>query len=105
MITIWHAFGVKGEQPWKAIYFLSTHLLIIYLATIIYYTVGILELRQIMAYLLIPYFSIKIVFQMLVWFNVFAKNEDLWEFVWSSLFIIVLLIGSIFLWKKLRRNG
>jgi len=105
IISVWHAFGVNGVQPWKAIYFLSNHLFIIYLATIIYFTVGIPELQKIMKYLVIPYFYFKIVYQLLIWFKVNIGSEKLWEHIWSIILIIVLLIGSILLWKNSRKTS
>lgn len=102
MISVWHAFGVNGVQPWRAIYFLSNHLLVVYLSVIVYYTVGIVELQKIMKYLIIPYFSAKIIYQLLIWGGVNIGGGKLWEFIWGMVFVLVLTIGAIILWKSLR---
>ena len=105
VISIWHAFGVQGVQPWKAIYFLSNHLLVIYLATIIYFTVGVPELQKLMKYLVIPYFYLKIIYQLLIWFNVYIGSDKLWEWIWSIILIVSFFIGSILLWKNLKKTN
>jgi hypothetical protein len=105
IISFWHAFGIKGVQPWSAVYFLSNHLFIIYLAAIIYFTTGSVELQNIMKYLVIPYFSVKIVYQLLIWIDVNIGSGELWEWIWGIIFVIVLLIGAIMLWSKLRKIG
>lgn len=105
IISIWHAFGVNGIQPWKAIYFLSNHLLVIYLALLIYFTCGISALRRIMLYMLVPYMIVKIIYQVLIWINASMGTDKFLTYVWGLICVITFLIGAIITWKQLRKIG
>jgi hypothetical protein len=105
VISIWHAFGKNGMQPWKAIYFLSNHFLIIYLAFLVYFSVGFTLLRNIMIYLVIPYFSFKIVYQLLIWCKIPLGTSEAWVYIWGMISVFVLLIGALMLWNRLKKIG
>lgn len=104
-ISIWHAFGVKGKQPWMAIYFLSNHLFVIYLSFIVYYSCSFYILRNLLKYVVIPYFTFKIFYQLCIWFNLNIGTDLFWEYVWGIIAIVVFIIGSIILWKQLKKTG
>lgn len=104
-ISIWHAFGVNGVQPWSILYFLSNHLFIIYLAILLYYICGIPSLRRIMVYMVIPYTCIKIVYQVLLWILPILKGHTFFTYMWSIICVITFLIGAIVTWTQLRKIG
>jgi hypothetical protein len=105
IISVWHAFGKIGVQPWSAIYFLSNHLFVIYLASIIYFTVGIIELQKIMKFLVIPYFVLKIIYQILIWVGVYMGSEKLWEHIWSLILVFIIFFAAILLWKSSKETN
>jgi len=105
IISIWHAFGIKGKQPWSAIYFLSNHLFIIYLSIIVYYTCSFITLRKLLKYVVIPYFAFKIIYQICIWSNLNIGTDSFWEYVWGSISVLIFLIGSIVLWRQLKKIG
>ena len=105
IISIWHAFGKVGVQPLKAIYFLSNHLFFIYFAITIILLSHYLLLRKIMAYIVIPYFTIKIVYQLAIYCRLSACDDKISELCWGFIFIVTTLVGSIMLWNRLRRIG
>lgn len=104
-ISIWHAFGVKGKQPWMAIYFLSNHLFVIYLSFIVYYSCSFNVLRNLLKFVVIPYFTFKIFYQLCIWFNLNIGTGLFWEYIWGIISILVFIIGSIVLWKQLKKTG
>lgn len=104
-ISIWHAFGIKGKQPWMAIYFLSNHLFVIYLALIVYFSCSFTLLRKLVKYVIIPYFTFKIIYQICIWINLNIGTNLFWEYVWGLVSIVILIIGSIILWRQLKKTG
>ena len=105
IISIWHAFGKVGIQPWKAIYFLSNHLFFIYFAIVIILLSHYSLLRRIMAYIVIPYFTIKIIYQLAIYYGLSECDDKLLELCWSFVFILTTLVGAIMLWNKLKKIG
>lgn len=105
IISIWHGFGIKNKQPWSAIYFLSNHLFIVYLSFIVYFSCSFITLRKILKYVVIPYFTFKIFYQLCIWFNLNIGTGKDWEYIWGIISIVVFIIGSIVLWKQLKKTG
>ena len=105
IISIWHAFGKVGVQPWKAIYFLSNHLFFIYFAVVIILVSHYSLVRRIMAYIIIPYFTIKIIYQFAIWAGFTIESDRIAEIAWSFIFILTTLIGAIILWNRLKKIG
>lgn len=105
MLSVWHGFGIQGVQPWKAIYMLSTLLLCVYSGVIGWMFLPYSTGRKICLYIVIPYFTIKIIYHILDWCNVFGKNEELWAWIWGIICILVIVICLIVLWMNLKKDG
>lgn len=103
-ISIYHAFGTEKSDFWNLYWMIVHHVGMISFAWLIGIYFPIISVRNIMYYLVIPYFTLKI-FYNLGRYSGMIKGGEILSYIWGIICIILIIVCSILLWNKLRKTG
>lgn len=103
LISVYHAFGEQNNF-WNCYWMTIHHLGMISFAWMIGVYFPIISVRKIMYYLIIPYFALKIIYNLARYSGFIGSNEWI-AYVWGLICIILIIVCSILLWNRLRKIG
>jgi hypothetical protein len=107
MISLYHVsfYGHMGfpRETWKNVWAISENGLLLSLCTtIIIFSYG--PVRRFFTIVLVPYFSLKILYHISCYFNIYLWSPAKWENVWSYALVFLLIATLIYCLILIRRK-
>lgn len=84
---------------WESVWAISNNGILLMMAFLVMlYSWGII--RLLMAWVFMPYFFVKLIYQFSVYSEIYFVSPTAWEYVWSGVFVLTIIVTLVITLKK-----